>query len=250
MSGVHPSQVKQQGCWALLPMKDLVQAKTRLGGVLASHERRALAQAMAEDVLTALTGSAALTGVLLISDDPGADMLAAKYGVDWLPESALDASGLNKVVTAGCAVLRARGVESVMVVHSDLPLLTPATVDDALATFEERDVALLLVPDRRLEGTNMLLAHTSGLPVFHYGCGSFAAHQRAARAQGLACDEQRLAGAALDVDQPADLIDAWRRLMDGAAAGTHTRAFLGRSDIARRLRALSELYAANTRGVR
>ena len=36
---------------ALLPLKDLVQAKTRLGGLLRPSERRALAQAMAEDVL-------------------------------------------------------------------------------------------------------------------------------------------------------------------------------------------------------
>ncbi len=49
------------GCWALLPLKDLVQAKTRLGGVLASHERRALAQAMAEDVLAALTAAHSLS---------------------------------------------------------------------------------------------------------------------------------------------------------------------------------------------
>ncbi len=250
MNAGHSSQGKQQGCWALLPMKDLVQAKTRLGGVLASHERRALAQAMAEDVLAALTDSAALAGVLLISDDPGADMLAAKYAVDWLPESALNTSGLNQVVTAGCAVLESRGIESVLVVHSDLPLLTASTVDRAVAMFAAGGVELLLVPDRRREGTNMLLARTSALPVFHYGRGSFAAHRRAATEQGLVCAEQALPDAALDVDQPADLVDVWQLSISGAPAGNHTRAFLGRSDIARRLRALSELYAANTRGVR
>lgn len=238
-------------CRALLPLKDLVQAKTRLGGVLASHERRALAQAMAEDVLTALTSARLLSGVLLVSDDPGADMLAGKYGVDYLPEAELGAGGLNAVVAAGCAYLQQQGAEQVMVVHSDLPLLQAADVDAVLQRFLARSLDLLLVPDRRRDGTNILLARSDALPEFHYGCASFDAHRAAGLERELAVGEIALAGVALDVDQPADLIDAWQGLLRGncrGAAGSHTRAFLARSDISRRLAALSELYAANTRG--
>lgn len=36
---------------AVLPVKDLVLAKSRLSGVLAPHERRSLNQAMLEDAL-------------------------------------------------------------------------------------------------------------------------------------------------------------------------------------------------------
>ncbi len=234
-------------CWALLPLKDLVQAKTRLGGVLASHERRALAQAMAEDVLAALTAAQNLAGVLLISDDPGADMLASKYGVHWLPESALGVSGLNAVVASGCEHLREQGAEKVMVVHSDLPLLDADSVDRLLRTFTAGALDLLLVPDRLRDGTNILLTESGRLPAFHYGQGSFAAHRAAAAARDLAVDELFLERAALDIDQPADLIDAWLRLRGDSA--THTGAFLDRSEIARRLAALSELYAANTRSM-
>ena len=39
---------------ALVPLKDLVEAKSRLSGLLRPSERRALAQAMAEDVEAAL----------------------------------------------------------------------------------------------------------------------------------------------------------------------------------------------------
>ena len=58
--------------WAILPVKDLVRAKSRLAGVLAPHERRALAQAMVEDVLVALTGCGELQGVLMVSDEEDA----------------------------------------------------------------------------------------------------------------------------------------------------------------------------------
>ena len=240
-------------CWALLPIKDLVQAKTRLGGVLASHERRALAQAMAEDVLDALTSAEHIAGVLLVSDDPGADMLAAKYGVDWLPEAELGASGLNAVVAAGCETLRQRGIEQVMVVHSDLPLLRASDVDSLVTRFASEPADLLLVPDRRRDGTNILLARSDRLPAFHYGSGSFDAHRVAAEQQDLVVDEQQMPDAALDIDQPADLIDAWYRLQTDPAAtrpGRHTRAFLSRSEITRRLAALSDFYTANSRDAR
>ena len=37
---------------ALVPLKDLVEAKSRLSGLLRPTERRSLAQAMVEDVLS------------------------------------------------------------------------------------------------------------------------------------------------------------------------------------------------------
>ena len=72
--------------WAILPLKDLVQAKSRLSGVLAAHERRALVQAMVEDVFTALALAQCLEGVLVVSDAPSAEMLAQKYSVECVDE--------------------------------------------------------------------------------------------------------------------------------------------------------------------
>ena len=139
----------------------------------------------------------------------------------------------------------------VMVVHSDLPLLCAGDLDQLVSEFLGVPHDLLLVPDRRRDGTNLLLTQAARPPVFHYGGGSFDAHREAAREQGLEVCEQVLSDVALDIDQPADLIDVWLRLGGRNPAtdrGRHTRAFLGRSEISRRLAALSDLYAANARG--
>lgn len=225
--------------WALLPMKDLVRAKSRLGGVLASHERRALAQAMAEDVLTALCASRQLAGVLLVSDDPGAGLLANKYSIDMLPESELGAQGLNPVIAAGGQLLAHRGADVVAVVHGDLPLLSAAELDQLLESRARPGVDVVIAPDRRRDGTNVLVTAAANRPEFRYGPGSFLAHQREAAAAGLACQVVELPGAALDVDQPADLIDLWQHFQRSGASG-YTGAFLARPDIARRLSALAE----------
>ena len=62
---------------ALVPVKDLGLAKTRLAAVLTAEERRDLARAMLEDVLAALLASPVVVAITLLSDDPVADILAA-----------------------------------------------------------------------------------------------------------------------------------------------------------------------------
>lgn len=220
-------------------MKDLVQAKSRLGGVLASHERRALAQAMAEDVLTALAGAGGLSGVLLVSDDPGAELLANKYAVDMLPEAELGTVGLNNVITAACDRLAEGGAGAIAVVHGDLPLLSAVELDQLLSARGRPGADVVIAPDRHRDGTNVLVTAAAARPVFHYGPGSCLAHQRASLDAGLSCSIVELPGAALDVDQPADLIDLWQQYRCGAVAG-YTGEFLARHDIARRLSALAE----------
>jgi len=66
---------------ALVPLKDLVQAKSRLAGLLRPSERRALAQAMVEDVLSVLSRHKDIVRVTLVSDDPGARHCAGHSGL-------------------------------------------------------------------------------------------------------------------------------------------------------------------------
>lgn len=225
--------------WALMPLKDLVQAKTRLSGTLAPSERRALAQAMAEDVLAALSRCDGLEGILLISDDPGADLLAGKYQVELLPESELSVSGLNPVIEAGCRRLREKGVEAVMVVHGDLPLLTSEELEQMLAYRKEQQLDLVICPDRRQDGTNIMLCDLGRLPPLSYGRGSCGLHQQSAEQADLAADLLPLPGAALDVDQPADLVDL-SEMLEHPSLGEHTAAFLGNDEIRARLSLLAE----------
>ena len=73
-------------CHALVPLKRLAGAKSRLAGLLSPGERAGLARAMAEDVLSVLTDHRALSGVTLLSDDEQVLQMAEEFGIDFLPE--------------------------------------------------------------------------------------------------------------------------------------------------------------------
>jgi 2-phospho-L-lactate/phosphoenolpyruvate guanylyltransferase len=97
-----------------------------------------------------------------------------------------------------------------VVAHADLPL---ATRLDWVADFP----GVTLVPDRRLDGTNVLAVPTHAGFTFAYGPGSFARHRTVAQACGLPARIVRDDRLAWDVDLPADL--AWPTVDPGAGPG-------------------------------
>src|SRR5271170_528804 len=85
--------------WAVVPVKRFDQAKQRLSGVLDSAGRAALAAAMLGDVLEQLTGTAGLTGVLVVTSAAEATAIAESFGAIALSDPA--DSGVNDAVAHG-----------------------------------------------------------------------------------------------------------------------------------------------------
>ena len=65
--------------WAILPVKEMVEAKQRLAPLLSPEERLALMQMMLRDVLTALSAAQGLAGIALVTLDPWAQALAEAH---------------------------------------------------------------------------------------------------------------------------------------------------------------------------
>lgn len=218
--------------WAVLPLKDFVNAKQRLSGVLANHERRHLFHTMVEDVLTVLAGHPSLQQTVVVSDDPSAALLAEHYGVECWPESDFNASGLSAVVDAVAARLAAQGVESMLVVHGDLPLLTSAEIT-ALVNLHQQAVApaITIAPDTRDDGSNCLIASPPDVIRYQYGKGSFKKHCQAAQQLAATVNRLALAGASRDIDNPADL----SALSAHTNPAIHTLRYLHDSGIKERL---------------
>jgi 2-phospho-L-lactate/phosphoenolpyruvate guanylyltransferase len=178
----------------LVPLKGFRRAKARLAPRLDEDARAALAAAMAERVLAA----AAPLPVLVVCDDPEVERWAAERGAAVLRQRA---DGLDAAVAEGVARLRSEGTALAVVAHGDLPLAAGLA---ALASFP----GVTLVPDRRRDGTNVLVVPTDAGFTFAYGPGSFARHLAEAHRLGLRVREVEDPALAWDVDDPADLDSA------------------------------------------
>ena len=221
---------------ALVPLKDLVSAKTRLSGVLRPAERRALAQAMVEDVLTVLTGHPSIDRVTLVSDDPGADLLACKYGIDVVDEKSLGCHGLNPVIDKACDRLMDSENQQFLVLHGDIPLLSAADIDAVLkAQAESR--GLVIGCDLQLQGSNLLAFDKGSRPQFSFGPGSCSLHSDSSSESGIPVTIINRPGIGLDVDDAADLALLITKLRAGRRTG-HTASLLLQTELGRRMEML------------
>jgi 2-phospho-L-lactate/phosphoenolpyruvate guanylyltransferase len=175
----------------LVPVKRFSEAKVRLAPALGPPARAALARDMAAAVL----GAAHPLPVAVVCDDAEVAEWARARGavVVWAP-----GRGLNRAVQSGVEQLAAGGVSRVVVAHGDIPRAA------GLAVIADGD-GVVLVPDRRHDGTNVVVVPAGAGFRFSYGPGSFDRHVLEARRLGLAVEVRDDPLLAFDVDVPADL---------------------------------------------
>jgi 2-phospho-L-lactate guanylyltransferase len=186
---------------AIVPVKPLYLAKSRLGSLLTIDERRALALAMLDDVLAALRATTALSGTIVVSRDAEVLALAARSGVSALLERADD---LNGAFSQAAAFAELSGATRLLALPADLPLITPAEISGLIASGVESG-GVALAPSRD-GGTNGLYRPVAAALPFLFGVGSLARHMAAARERGLPTRLFRAPGLELDIDRPDDLL--------------------------------------------
>lgn len=185
---------------AIVPVKALERAKSRLAPALAPAERRLLALEMLARVLATLDG-APVERVWVVSGDPVVLAMAAAHGATPLPEAAAD---LNRALEQAREAARAAGAEALVVIPADVPLVTPADIA-ALAALLAAGADVALAPDTAELGTNALALRAAADLPFAFGEESAPRHLGAAAERGLVARSYRSPTLALDVDDPAGL---------------------------------------------
>ncbi len=229
--------------WALIPLKIFSNSKQRLSGFLMPGERVNLFQAMVKDLLTVVSSHPDIIGTTLVSDEPVAREFAHQYGLDLITEAELSASGLNGVVQAAATMLAERGIDELMVIHGDLPLLNADDISLLIAAHKKALApAVTIAQDTAGQGTNCLLCNPAAKMKFQYGLGSLQKHQQHARLLGAELQTIDLPRAGFDIDVPDDLFQLVNNPQ--LAKARHTRQYLERSGIAANIKAIQKEPAA------
>lgn len=190
---------------ALVPAKTLGEAKGRLAKVLSLPERRQLALAMLEDVLTALRAVRSIEAVDVVSPDSDVSELAARLGANPIAESA-NVQGINQALRRAVSVMSPRP-DALIVVPSDLPELTPADIEKVLEALPRRGVAAAPSKDG---GTSALALRPPDVIEFCFGEDSFAEHRREAKEAGVPFRVVESGAFSRDIDSPDDLRELLR----------------------------------------
>ena len=187
---------------AVVPVKDLGNAKQRLAGVLGQPERTALFRAMLEDVLEALAGAASIARIVLVTRDAQAMAMARRYDAECLVEP--ENRGHTAAVELAAGTLAARGAESLLQVPGDIPGVTSGEIEAVIAAHAPAP-AVTIAPSRDHRGSNAVLCSPPDVFPFRFGDDSFHPHLAAARAMGIEPTVVERTGIGLDIDTPDDL---------------------------------------------
>ena len=188
--------------FAVVPVKDLSETKSRLSPSLDLEERGALTLALLENVLAALREAGGVEHIGGVSPDRQALYLAEKIGATALLQ---ESRGLNEALEEGRRWALKGGASALLVLPADLPYLSASDVRMLLNASVEKERAVVISPDRLREGTNALLLRSPDALPFAFGPGSFEAHLRAARERGIETEVRESAGVAFDLDTTEDL---------------------------------------------
>ena len=216
---------------AILPVKSFGAAKQRLAPALGAGSRQALAQAMFSDVLASLRRVRGLDAVAVVTADRMAESVALGGGVHVLPDT--KRAGQSAAANIGIRYARARGLQRVLLVPGDTPLLDPSELAALLRRGDEHGLQVVVVPDRHGEGTNALLLTPPHAIEPSFGPGSLKRHVDAARATGLPHTVAHVPTLALDVDTGEDLTQLAGILQTRREQASCTRGVLRQLDRSR-----------------
>ena len=186
---------------ALVPVKRLAQAKSRLRPVLSDGQRRHFVLAMLEDALRLLAGQPAIATTAVVSADEEVLAFARSLGAQPIREPR-SVRGLNAALAFAAEALARQGADGLLVLPADLPLATPADIEVVLAA--AHDAPVVLCPSHSGGTSALALRPPQAIP-FRFGSRSFAAHRRAGVERGLPAAVVSRPGLAMDVDRPEDL---------------------------------------------
>jgi 2-phospho-L-lactate guanylyltransferase len=195
------------GTWVVVLVKDFEQAKQRLRPALDPGQRRELARTNAR---LALAAARAGDHVLAVCGSEAAAEVARAAGAEVLLEA--HPSGQNPAARLGIAHAAARGAAAVLLLSSDLPLVSRRTIATMLSAARRLgSPAVLAAPATGRGGTNALFLSPPDVIDLHFGDDSLGRFERDAASRAVKFALHESPRLALDLDEPTDL-EELRRL--------------------------------------
>ncbi len=187
--------------WAIVPVKPLRRGKSRLSAVLSEDERSQLNHQLFVHTLAVLKQVPAITDILVVSRDSDVLTEARELQVRTVTENGTPE--LNNALRRASLFSMPFSTEGVLIVPADLPLMTPDDVSDFLERGGDPPM-VVIAPDRRRQGTNLLFTNPADLLVFSFGQESFERHLNLARQKGTRVEVVENERIGLDLDTPED----------------------------------------------
>jgi 2-phospho-L-lactate guanylyltransferase len=189
---------------ALIPVKSLTEAKSRLATDLSQEQRGQLVLSMLHHVIQTLQGIETLSSIAVVSPDQHVLRQATSWGVKAYRE---EQQGHNPALEAAAHKELREGASALLTISADLPLLRESEIEHMIQLSQWYRV--VLGASQEGTGTNALLVRPPLIIPYLFGPGSLQRHEEAARERQLSVIRYNSRGTELDIDTIRDLERLW-----------------------------------------
>ena len=186
----------------LLPLKKPDGAKQRLAGLFNFEQRERLFWAMLEDVSLAIEEATLPDKIVTVTSSEQVLEYARVRGWEVLLESE-QRSESSSVDDASLKLCR-QGVNTVLRIPGDVPLLCASDVDEILSQ-SDSSRSCVLVPSHNGKGTNAILRTPPDIFPSRFGENSLELHRMEAENRDVRVRIHKNDNLALDIDTPSDI---------------------------------------------
>jgi 2-phospho-L-lactate/phosphoenolpyruvate guanylyltransferase len=189
---------------AALPVRGLLDGKSRLQHTLPDMLRQALILAMLEHVVKAVVASGMVDEIVVISPDVSLLQYAKTFAAPLVALRQTN-TGLIGGLWQATNWAREKDANGFIALNADLPLLDGKTVRAFVTSGMDSERVAVIAGDRHGFGTNGLFIRPVGSLPFCFGEESFVRHQAIAAERGIQSVLFHSTELGFDLDTPADL---------------------------------------------
>jgi 2-phospho-L-lactate/phosphoenolpyruvate guanylyltransferase len=189
---------------AVIPMKCLHSAKSRLSHILTAKQRKNLAMYLLDATIKELKKSDFISEIVIVSSDEAVKHYSClnniKFIKDW-------DEGVNKAVMLADKYCINNDINANIVIPPDLPFVSAKEIDKICIISNKYHKCIIICPSKRLDGTNILFRKPPGVIKTHYDNNSYMNHLKEASKIKIPIESLDIVKLMFDLDTEDDLLE-------------------------------------------
>lgn len=189
---------------AVIPMKSLHSAKSRLSNILTAQQRKNLAMYLLDATITELKKSNFISEIIIVSIDKAVENYSCLNNLKFIKDSD---EGVNKAVILADNYCINNGINANIVIPHDLPFISAKEIDEICTISNKYHKCIIICPSKRFDGTNILFRKPPDVIKTHYDDNSYMNHLKEAYKFKIPVESLDLVKLRFDLDTKEDLLE-------------------------------------------
>src|SRR5688500_9069412 len=162
---------------AIIPMKSLHLAKSRLSNILTPEQRKNLAMYLLDATIKELKESKFISEIIIVSSDKAVENYSCLKNLKFIKDYD---EGVNNAVILADHYCINNDIGANIVIPQDLPFISAKEIDEICNISNKYHKCIIICPSKRFDGTNILFRKPPGVIKTHYDDNSYMNHLKEA----------------------------------------------------------------------